>query len=512
MLPKPGDLLGGKYRIVRLIGDGGMGSVYEARHEGLGTGVALKVLHEDLAERPGLTERFLREAQVAATIQSPHVARVTDVDRGPDGVPFLVMELLSGESLQHLMDRELKLRPEVAVDFALQIAAGLEAAHALGVVHRDLKPDNVFVTPGSNGPVLKLIDFGIAKLLSGPQGRGLTRTGVVLGTAEYMPPEQLYAASDVDGRTDVYALGVMLFEMLSGRRPADGDDAQEIVGKVLSGDVLSLATLEPGLSPSLVELVRHATAGDREARVRSASELRTLLAPHVHQPSAAGAIAARATPLEPTAGAAPKTLAPDERDAFAKGSTEAASPLGAARSDAPPWRPSAPSATPRASARRGGMGWLIALLLVLAAGVGATGYVLWSQQGAPLPPPPVEANVPASEAFTAQGQATSLVPTAVSPHPATPTPSPRDPNRPDPSPTPTATATADAGLFPMPLQLPSTFPPLPLPSTLPTVFPTAFPSVLPTGFPTALPSGFPGFPGFPQQTKPDKNGGKPQPN
>jgi eukaryotic-like serine/threonine-protein kinase len=512
MLPKPGDLLGGKYRIVRLIGDGGMGSVYEARHEGLGTGVALKVLHEDLAERPGLTERFLREARVAATIQSPHVARVTDVDRGPDGVPFLVMELLSGESLQHLLDRELKLRSEVAVDFALQIAAGLEAAHALGVVHRDMKPDNVFVTPGSTGPVLKLIDFGIAKLLSGPEGRGLTRTGVVLGTAEYMPPEQLYAASDVDGRTDVYALGVMLFEMLSGRRPADGDDAQEIVGKVLSGDVLSLATLEPGLSPELVALVRRATAGDRDARIRSASEFRTLLAPHAHAPSAAGAIAARATPLEPAGGAAPKTLAPEEREAFAKGSTEAASPLGVARSDAPPpWRPSAPSATPRAPARRGGTGWLVVLVLVLTAGAGAAGFVIWSRQGGPLPPPPVEANLPTpSEAFTAQGQATSLVPTALPPHPAAPTPSPRDPNRPDPSPTPSAAVTADAGLFPVPLQLPSTFPPLPFPSTLPSVFPTAFPSVLPTGFP-ALPSSFPGFPGS-QQPSPDKNGGKPQPN
>ncbi|HEV8549658.1 MAG TPA: serine/threonine-protein kinase, partial [Polyangiaceae bacterium] len=276
MLPVAGDLIGGKYRIVRLIGDGGMGSVYEARHEGLRTEVALKFLHEDLAGRAGLSERFLQEARVAATIRSPHVAHVTDVDVGPNGQPYLVMELLVGESLQHRLDRERKLPVPVAVDFSLQIASGLEAAHALGVVHRDLKPDNVFVTPGTGGPLLKLIDFGIAKLYEGQ--RGLTRAGVVMGTAEYMPPEQLYAASDVDGRADVYALGVMLFEMLSGRRPADGDDAQAIVGKVMAGQVLSLAALEPGLPQGLVELVRRATAADRDARLASANELRKALA------------------------------------------------------------------------------------------------------------------------------------------------------------------------------------------------------------------------------------------
>jgi serine/threonine-protein kinase len=516
MLPTAGELIGGKYRIVRLIGDGGMGTVYEARHEGLGTSVALKFLHEDLAERPGLTERFLREAQVAATIQSPHVARVTDVDRGPDSVPYLVMELLQGESLQHLLDRELKLRPGLAVDFALQIAAGLEAAHALGIVHRDLKPDNVFVTPGSGGPLLKLIDFGIAKLLSGPEGRGLTRTGVVLGTAEYMPPEQLFAASDVDGRTDVYALGVMLFEMLSGRRPADGDDAQEIVGKVLSGDVLSLATLEPSLPAPLVDLVRRATAGDRDARIPSASELRTELARLSQEPSTAGAVAARAVPLRPTAGAAPKTLAPEAREAFVKGATEAAPPLAPGALPSPvPWRPSTPVRASGPPPRRGGPGALVALavLFVGAAGVGA--YLVWSGRGSKLPAPPAEQVTAPTEAFTPQGQDTSLIPTAPPPTAATPVaPSPREPhgNTATPQPTPTGPVTADAGLFPVPLQLPSTFPPITLPSTLPTTFPTAIPSVLPTGFPTALPSNFPGFPGLPQLPPPRQNGSKPQPN
>jgi eukaryotic-like serine/threonine-protein kinase len=511
MVPNPGELVSGKYRIVRLIGDGGMGSVYEARHEGLGTSVALKFLHEDLAERPGLTERFLREAKVAATIQSPHVARVTDVDRGADGTPYLVMELLSGESLQHLLDRELKLRPAVALDFALQIAAGLEAAHALGIVHRDLKPDNVFVTPSSGGPLLKLIDFGIAKLLTGPEGRGLTRTGVVLGTAEYMPPEQLYAASDVDGRTDVYALGVMLFEMLSGRRPADGEDAQEIVGKVLSGETLSLATLEPTLPPALIELVVRALAPDRAARIASASELRRLLVPFANEPSPAGAVAARATPLAPVAEAAPKTLSADGRDAFAKGSTEAAPPLAVRASPSPlPWRPSAPTPA-HPPARRKGSGGLVAFALLLTGGVGAAAFFIWSEQRSPLPPPPPDSQVTTpSAAFTAQGQEAPLIPTAPPPSTATTRPVSPSESR-GTGPTPAPTVTADAGLFPVPLQLPSTFPAIPIPSTLPPVFPSGFPSVLPSGLP-ALPSGFPGFPGLPQVVTTDKNGSKPPPN
>src|SRR5690606_3800784 len=237
----PGTLIGGKYRVVRLVGDGGMGSVYEARHEQLGIPVALKFLRPDIAERPGLAARFLQEARVSATLQSPHVVRVSDVDTTADGSPYLVMELLAGESLQSLLDHRRKLSKDEAVDFVLQILAGLEAAHALGVVHRDLKPDNVFVTPASGGPLLKLIDFRIAKLREGHEFNGaLTRAGGVMGRPEYMPPEQLYAAHEVDARADLYSLGVMAFEMLSGLRPADGDEPEVIVGKVLRGEVRRL--------------------------------------------------------------------------------------------------------------------------------------------------------------------------------------------------------------------------------------------------------------------------------
>ena len=141
-----GTVVNGKYRLVRLLGDGGMGSVYEAQHAVLGTRVAIKVLHPDLARRTGLVERFLQEARVAAQIRSPNVVQVTDVDRTPEGQAYIVMELLEGEPLSSVLDRQRKLPVATACEYALQILAALEAAHALGVIHRDLKPENVFLT------------------------------------------------------------------------------------------------------------------------------------------------------------------------------------------------------------------------------------------------------------------------------------------------------------------------------------------------------------------------------
>jgi len=361
---KAGDRVDEKYTILRLIGDGGMGTVYEARHERLGTRVALKFLHEDIAERPGLSERFLQEAKLAATIVSPHVVRVTDMDTLPGGPPYLVMDFVTGESLEHLLERETKLAPERAVAFALQLASGLEAAHAIGAVHRDLKPGNVLVTPAADGPRLMLIDFGIAKLRDPAGGRGITRTGVVLGTPEYMPPEQLFAASDVDARADIYALGVMLFEMLSGHRPAEGDSAEAIVGKVLSGDVLSLTTLEPSLPPALVEVVRRATAGDRDARYPSVSALRAALEGALRPESRPPTTISDAPPdrvSRTTRGATELGEPPRESLTPQRGSTE----IGAAPTYG---RASLPAAPPARKRKRAPL--LVVVLLVLLAVLG----------------------------------------------------------------------------------------------------------------------------------------------
>jgi serine/threonine-protein kinase len=273
-----GDVLRGKYRLVRLLGDGGMGSVYEAHHEGLGTRVAIKVLHADLARRPGLVERFLREARVSAQIRSPHVVQVMDVDRTDDGIAYIVMELLEGEPLSSLLERDGKIEAATACEYAVQILRALEAAHSLGVVHRDLKPENVFVTATGSGPHLKLIDFGIAKARQmDSQAKNLTVAGIVMGTPEYMAPEQAHSADRVDARSDLFAVGVMLYEMICGSRPVTGDDARLVALRVERGDVRPLVHAAPGVPPDLAGLVHRAMAPRPDLRFSSAAEMRGAL-------------------------------------------------------------------------------------------------------------------------------------------------------------------------------------------------------------------------------------------
>ncbi|MFZ5897157.1 MAG: serine/threonine protein kinase [Myxococcota bacterium] len=530
MTLSPGDLIDGKYRILRLIGDGGMGSVYEARHEMLGVPVALKFLHADLAKRPGLSARFLQEARVSATIQSPHVAHVTDVDTAADGSPYLVMELLHGESLQALLSRRGKFTPDQSVDFSLQILAGLEVAHALGVVHRDMKPDNVFVTPSTGGPLLKLIDFGIAKLKeSSEYKKELTRAGVVMGTPEYMAPEQFYAARDVDHRADIYSLGVMLFEMLSGVRPADGDTPEAIVSAVMSGNVRRLATLDPSLPPKLVAIVERALQPDRDRRFATAHELRLELASIAGELSAAGRGAATPAALgssrrphsEPApalsaardavpdtldggdAPGVPRTLPPEEGGAVRRPTgTQAAAPPAATPAWAAAPTPLAPmpyAASPQLGRkrRRSALPWVAGgtLVLLLGAGIAWAAYTVTRPerlitQLPNIPLPPIDSAAPID-----------ILPTGPTPQTVEPT----QPSQPNigprtPSVTPPRTpgggasstnadaGTSGAGTLPLPfptLALPSTLPPLP--STLPP---------LPTTLPTALPSFLPQIPGL----------------
>ena len=285
MDPKVGQVINNKYRLVRLIGDGGMGSVFEARHELLGTTVALKFLHPALSRRKGLVERFLQEAQVSARIKSPHVVRVSDVDRTPEGLAYMVMEYIDGKSLQTLYEElyhaGARLSYGDAFNYALQIIDGITAAHKLGIVHRDLKPDNVMLTKDSKGNTLvKILDFGIAKLkASGEVDRGLTRPGVVMGTPEYMAPEQAFSADKVDGRADIFSLGVMFFEMLAGRRPVGGDNAHAIAAQYLEGSIANLKDLKPMLANELVMAVHRAMGAKPAERFDTIEQFRTAVEP-----------------------------------------------------------------------------------------------------------------------------------------------------------------------------------------------------------------------------------------
>lgn len=343
MRPQAGQVINNKYRLLRLIGDGGMGSVYEARHEILGTTVALKFLHPELSRRENLVRRFLQEARVSAQIQSPHIVNVIDVDQQPGGLAYIVMEYLEGSTLQALYEQLYhagkRLSYADAMEYAMQMLEGVEAAHAAGVVHRDLKPDNVIITKGKRGePLVKLLDFGIAKLkVTGQLDRGLTRPGVVMGTPEYMAPEQAFSADSVDARADIFSLGVIVFEMLAGRRPVGGDEPQQIATAYMTGQISKLSELAPHLDPALVAAVHRAIAPQPPNRFGSVAEFRAALEPFANalkgatpgapsltpvqggstpSPAVSPVSAAAATPpavaVTPQAAAIPQTIAPED--------------------------------------------------------------------------------------------------------------------------------------------------------------------------------------------------------
>ena len=215
-----GYVLAGKYRITRLVGEGGMGAVYEGEHLEIGKRVAIKLVHAAMSGTADVAERFRREARAAAAIESEHIVQVFDVGQDPALGLFMVMEFLRGQDLAHTIVDGGPLEATTASALVIQAATALEAAHAAGIVHRDLKPANIFLVPRADGSTLaKLVDFGIAKVRDGggPQGAGITRVGSALGTPQYMAPEQAQGLPDIDLRVDVYALGCVLYEAVTGR-------------------------------------------------------------------------------------------------------------------------------------------------------------------------------------------------------------------------------------------------------------------------------------------------------
>jgi serine/threonine protein kinase len=274
--PMIGAVLGGVYEVVRMVGEGGMGRVYEARHQRLPTKrFAVKMLHPDLARQPDVVTRFQREAEASSVLTHPNVVDVFDVSSSADGRPYIVAELLQGEELGNHLDRVKRMTNAAAAHVVRQVSAALGAAHAAGIVHRDVKPENVFLL--GDGLHVKVLDFGISKV--GDNKDGLTKTGTVMGTPDYMAPEQ--ARGDrVDARADIYAAGAILYRAVTGRKPFEGlDDPMATLTAVLTQEPPRPSELNPDVPLSLELVIQRAMAKNPAERFQSMAELDLALAP-----------------------------------------------------------------------------------------------------------------------------------------------------------------------------------------------------------------------------------------
>ena len=276
-------MIAGKYRVERVLGEGGMGVVYEAEHVALRERVAIKLLHKKRSADAEISRRFVSEARTAVKIKSDAVARVLDVGTTEDGMPFIVMEKLDGEDLGALIDRAGALTVDQAVDFLLQACEAVAAAHAVGIIHRDLKPSNLFIAEDSAGELhVKVLDFGISKVFEedAPDSqRAVTTTSTVLGSPGYMSPEQMRASRDVDARSDVWALGMILWESIAGMPMFAGKTYPEICSKVLGGHFLPLAAIGVTVSEELEAVIAKALSLEPKDRFASVAEFAAAIAP-----------------------------------------------------------------------------------------------------------------------------------------------------------------------------------------------------------------------------------------
>jgi len=419
-----GEVLGGRYRVLRLLGRGGMGAVYEAEQLDLGRRVAIKVLHEMLSKDDEQLVRFSREARAAASLGHRNVVQVTDFQAEPGQLAFLVMELVPGESLAAVLSREGRQPAWRVVPIARQVLSALGAAHDAGIVHRDIKPGNVMLTAfeglGEGAEVAKVLDFGIAKMMEGSGYTQLTMTGVALGTPAYMAPE-MALGDKVDGRADLYAVGVLLFKCLAGKVPFGGS-ASDVLQRVVREEAPSLGPLRPDVAPMLAAVVDRALLKDPAARFQSAADMSGALAACFAEGSghpSSDAAAPVPPPAESTTTGATVGLRPEhaigdtpaaphsetlptyqERSHPPTSSTVASTP--AAASAGQPLPPAhaplgvAPAGPPRPVQRRGNRGGLILVIAAVATlalgGFGVAGYQAWrslSTAGAELSGTPV---------------------------------------------------------------------------------------------------------------------------
>ncbi len=267
-----GEVLAAKYRLEDLLGSGGMGHVYRAVNVAVGRAVAIKVLRREHAENLQIVDRFMREARAANLVRHPNVVDVLDIGKEDDGTPFIVQELLVGEDLAHLAARRGgKLPVEEVCDLLLPVIDAVAEAHAQGVVHRDIKPENVFLADAKRGPIPKLLDFGISKVRA-PDLQA-TEVGVLMGTPAYMAPEQVQGARDADPRSDVWGLGVMMFELIAGRMPFEAKDPAALFVAIATKDAPTLLEVKADVVPAISRLVERCLRRHPDERYPSAAEL-----------------------------------------------------------------------------------------------------------------------------------------------------------------------------------------------------------------------------------------------
>ena len=271
-----GRVIDDRYRITELLGTGGMGAVYEAEHLGLARKVAIKFIDREYAQVGSVASRFTRGARAASSIESEHIVAVYDAGAS-EGRPYLVMELLRGEDLGRRLRTRSKLPVAETLHIAAQTLRGLADAHEARIVHRDLKPDNIFlVSRKTDRSFVKIVDFGVSKVERGQHGTTqpfITRAGTVIGTPLYMSPEQAQAAPDLDARADLYSVGAIMFECITGRPPHVGESYEQIILSICMNDAPDLRTLDPGVSPELARVVERALRRDRARRFASARQM-----------------------------------------------------------------------------------------------------------------------------------------------------------------------------------------------------------------------------------------------
>ncbi len=439
---EPGQVLDGKYRIVRLIGEGGMGAVFEGENVRIRRRVAIKVLHGAALSNAETVQRFEREAQAAGRIGNEHILEILDLGVLPDGERYMVMEYLAGEALSARIRRLGRMTPEQIVPLIRQALVGLAAAHAAGIVHRDLKPDNIFVLNERSGihDYVKLIDFGISKFNALGGDMSMTHTGAVMGTPFYMSPEQAKGSGQVDARTDLYAMGVILYEAVTGEVPFTADTFNELMFKIVLTDPTPLTQVLPEIDPSFASLVSRAMAREAANRFATAEEMIRALDELPFRTGTTGAVAP--SPFHQTR--------PEQRAALGAtaGSTaQGTTTQGGATQGT--FATSQQGLPPKSNRSTLGVAAVAAVLVLAGGGFAASKLFSEKKADAPTSTAATAATAPTTSpaAVPSPAQSVQLKPTATAAPPA-PTPPAERTTRAAPSATTRASATAPVGAKP----------------------------------------------------------------